>query len=91
MISLYRKNEEASFFFIGASSEKESMNLENTQRFRIYKRVMQNFFSPLKFIHVEDKQQSFYLIQNKIPNANMLVKAIEAIRCHLSVDAEETD
>ena len=41
------------------------------KRFRVYKMVMENFFSPEKFNHFREESRSVYLLINKdnsIPN-----------------------
>lgn len=62
MVSLFFKNKNLSFGFIGANLVTENTN--NTKRFRIYRQVMENFFSPLYFSHYSLQQESAYLILN---------------------------
>jgi len=62
MISLFPKNPKISYGFIGASSIKESIH--NTKRFRIYRQVMENFFSPIHFSHYSLSEESVYLMLN---------------------------
>jgi hypothetical protein len=49
MIKFFKDEPTASFGFIGANSLSE--NREETKRFNIYKKVMENFFSPVHFAH----------------------------------------
>lgn len=62
MRAFYRKREEASFAFIGAAKLGESPN--DTQRFRIYTMVMENFFKPVEFQHVKIPIHSLYILVN---------------------------
>ena len=57
------KNPFASFAFIGSNSVNE--NRENTKRFRIYKQLMENIFSPLNFKHLSFLRESAYILINK--------------------------
>jgi hypothetical protein len=57
------KTPTASFGFIGEHSIGEEKN--NTQRFRIYKRVTENYFPADKFEHALNVENSSYLILNK--------------------------
>jgi len=62
MLSRYKLDNKVSFGFIGANLLGESIN--NTKRFRIYKQVMENFFSPIKFSHYSNPNDSTYLMLN---------------------------
>jgi len=62
MISRFRNNPKTSYGFIGANLLNESMN--NTKRFKIYRQVMENFFSPLHFTHYSLQKESVYLMLN---------------------------
>lgn len=57
----------ASFGFIGANtiSNGESEGEANTQRFRIYTKLMLNFFAKTAFSHLEEPSISAYLMVNK--------------------------
>jgi hypothetical protein len=63
MLSILSKFGSASFGFVGMNSDGES--LVNSKRFRVYKKAMQNTFSPILFEHKEYLQQSGYLILNR--------------------------
>lgn len=63
MLEIAAKNQLASFGYIGANSMEEVK--ENTKRFRIYNRVMQNFFLPANFAHHFLKTESTYLLLRK--------------------------
>lgn len=63
MIALYNKNPYCSFGFKGSNSDSELP--ANTKRFRIYKQVMEYFFSLEKFFHFYDKNSIAYLLLNK--------------------------
>ncbi len=63
MIDLYQKNPYSSFGFKGSNSIGEA-NI-NTKRFRIYRQVMEFFFSLERFFHFYDTKNSAYLLINK--------------------------
>lgn len=63
MIDFYEGDNMASFGFIGANTEGEKR--EETKRFRIYRKVMENFFSPLKFEHKVYQKESAYILLNR--------------------------
>jgi hypothetical protein len=63
IIYLYKKNPYSSFGFIGNNSADEEK--QNTTRFRVYKKVMENFFSLEKFYHFKDIKTSAYLLINR--------------------------
>lgn len=72
MISFYNANNLASFGFIGANSvnkkRKSTIITEgksNTQRFRIYKLLMFNYFGKETFAHAINKKYSAYLMINR--------------------------
>lgn len=73
---ILKKNENASFGFIGAprfiemDSELNAQNINddgtyrNTIRFRVYKSFVLRYFSPEKYQHIEFINSSAYLIKN---------------------------
>ncbi|MDQ2753798.1 MAG: hypothetical protein M3R72_12315 [Bacteroidota bacterium] len=67
MLLLYDDHPNASFAWIGVATamknKKEGKSL--TQRYRIYKNVMLNFFSTLNWFHYDDYITSTYLLINK--------------------------
>ncbi len=63
MIWLYKKDNLSSFGFIGANSENEDIG--NTKRFKLYVKMMLNFFPPELFEHEEYEENSAYLLLNK--------------------------
>lgn len=63
MVDFYNKNTNASFGFVGINLEGESK--VNTKRFRIYKKIMELFFPPNKFLHYSNPSQSAYLLLNR--------------------------
>lgn len=62
MLEVYRKRPFASFGFLGMPNSDEARG--NTQRYRIYKYVMQNFFPPTVFRHYPLDTHSAYLMLN---------------------------
>ena len=71
-----KENGEASLGFVGSNLVDE--NMQETKRYRIYSRVMQNFFSPFKFEHRFFPEKSVYLILNKSKDMDMLTQ--EAVK-----------
>mgnify|MGYP000021174237 FL=1 len=78
MLSIYEKDPEASFGFIGANGLDEDSTY-CTKRYRFYSRLMATYFSNEKFYHKENKAKSAYmLINNKVLDRNPdLVREIE--------------
>jgi len=54
MIDMYKEYPKASFGFIGVD-----------KRYPIYKRIMENVFSPNKFVHINEDPYNAYLLFNK--------------------------
>lgn len=63
MLDFYTENKHSSFGFIGAHSASESEN--NTKRFRLYRRVMEDKFSDINFQHIKYTEKSAYLMLNR--------------------------
>lgn len=70
---VYMKNNIASFGFIGESRPEEQDERQkvygdkkryNTQRFRVYSMISAKHFSPDKFEHISDKENSMYFLLN---------------------------
>ena len=70
MIKFFKDEPTASFGFIGANSISE--NREETKRFNIYKKVMENFFSPVHFAHHNYNKESAYILLNRKTSENSL-------------------
>lgn len=64
MLYFYSKNHYASFAIIGESSLNENTRY-NTKRFRVYKRILENLFSPFTFLHFSFPNESAYMLVNK--------------------------
>lgn len=64
MLYFYNKNHYASFAIIGESSLDENTH-NNTKRFRVYKRILENLFSPFRFLHLSFPNESAYILVNK--------------------------
>jgi hypothetical protein len=77
MLDLFERFPDASFGFIGTNSEDEDK--DSTQRFRIYKYLMENFFSPAQFSHYSYPQRSVYLLLNRIHKDPDLLLKIESM------------
>jgi hypothetical protein len=67
-IMRYKLNENprASFGFTGAPLESEKDDVTKpTKRFRLYKRIVENLFSPERFVHYQVEQANIYLLINR--------------------------
>ncbi len=76
MLDHYNENPYSSFGFVGINSLDEESK-ENTKRFRVYRRVMENFFSPVHFTHYVYEKQSAYLMLNKDSSEPDLLEKVE--------------
>jgi hypothetical protein len=67
MLFIYQRHPEASFAWMGIATvmknKKEGKSF--TQRYRIYRNVMMNFFSTEHWLHYDDYVTSTYLLINK--------------------------
>ena len=70
----FQENEEAFFCFLGSNLVSET--LAETKRYRLYSKVMQNFFSPLLFEHRIMPDKSLYLMLNKAKDMEMLTASL---------------
>lgn len=68
MLEIYHADDHASFGFIGSNNPDE--DIDNTKRFRFYKRIMATYFSEKYFIHQENISKSAYLMINRVELAN---------------------
>lgn len=66
MLDILKRNEDASFAFIGMPRHQERTN--HTTRYKIYSQIARRYFSPSSFDHLYDDQTSFYAILNKKSN-----------------------
>ena len=64
MLDVLRKDEKASFFFIGAEDEKDELGLA-TRRFRVYRRFVSSTVSDHLFEHYRRNDLSLYILVNK--------------------------
>lgn len=62
-LKIYEKYPLASFGFIGGNDIGEHKS--NNKRYRLYKKITENIFSPKKFYHYKDDKSSMYIIFNK--------------------------
>lgn len=81
MASLLNKTPTASFGFTGARSEGEDAT-KPSKRFKLYRRIMQVFFSPVNFAHYElPESNAYFLINRKAGDPEELLNKItEMIR-----------
>jgi hypothetical protein len=76
-LHFFKQNDEASFCFIGANLPSEG--LSETKRYRVYSRVMQNFFSPVRFEHRIVPEKSIYFMLNKAKDMSELTASIQQV------------
>ncbi|MEN0003622.1 MAG: hypothetical protein AAF798_05750 [Bacteroidota bacterium] len=77
LLNFYEENPYASFGFMGAILEGEA--LENTKRFRVYRRYIESIVSPVHFDHKVYLEKSCYLLINRLTASNIpdIVERIE--------------
>lgn len=65
-IDLYKANDQISFCFIGAPTQKEfqETGYNNTKRFRVYSLISKFLINPETFTHTEVTESSFYVLLN---------------------------
>jgi len=77
MLALLKENATASFCVLGTRSEREEK--PETKRFRVYKRVLQNFFSPLFFEHRAHAEKNLYFLINKQGNIDLILNSLAKV------------
>lgn len=67
MLEISSTNPLANFGFLGSNTIIENFNESRymTQRYRIYRQLMLNFFSEKSYYHIENQTNSAYLLLNK--------------------------
>lgn len=77
MLSIYEKNPNASFGFVGANRIGEST--QETKRYKIYSTIIATYLSDKFFYHKENKEKSAYLLINikSLSNSPSLISKIE--------------
>lgn len=79
ILDILHANSGASFAFIGAATKSVNKSETKilTQRFRIYKKLMYNFFNKSQWMHFDDIDTSTYLLipMNK-PNRTEYAKRV---------------
>ena len=64
MLDVLKKDNEASFFFVGAEDENDDLG-KATRRFRVYKRFTASVVSERLFEHYAIENESLYILVNK--------------------------
>lgn len=84
MLQVYRERPLASFMFTGSPLPGE-LDKKQTKRYRLYRRIMANFFSPVNFLHLVNEDQSLYLLLNKEKDAKegALLQRVEQMMIEL--------
>ena len=65
MLNYFEHDRCASFVFIGANDMGVAKTNVPSRRFRFYRRLMLNIFSPTNFIQASDPNNSIYLLVNR--------------------------
>jgi hypothetical protein len=83
MLEINDKYKTSSFGFIGSHTEsaKKHESKENTQRYRIYKRIMVTRFSEQHFKHVTNVNKSTYMLirRSELERMPDLVERLETL------------
>jgi hypothetical protein len=83
MLEINGKDNTSSFGFIGSHTEsaRKRESKENTQRYRIYKRIMVTYFSELHFKHVTNVDKSAYMLirQTELAKVPDLTEKLETL------------
>lgn len=77
MVQLKKDNAYASFGFIGMACIDE--NICNTKRFKVYGKISKKYFNPENFFHIENEENSTYLIVDKKQKTDMILDKIKEI------------
>lgn len=64
MLDVLKRDDKASFFFIGAEDEKDQKGMMS-RRFRLYRRFVLSTVSEEKFDHYRRNELSLYILVNK--------------------------
>lgn len=65
MLDVYKQDQEASFFFIGAEDEKDTLG-KATRRFNFYADFVLSVISDKHFIHYRNDLLSLYILVNRL-------------------------
>lgn len=77
LLQIHQESPFASFIVVGMNG-REEQTLENTKRYRVYKKVLENKFSPIEFDHFDLTQYSCYFMLNKShPDGENALKYVE--------------
>lgn len=83
MHSIWLKNPQASFGFIGANTynpvTKKEEKVDNTKRWRIYSYAMENHFGTNTFTHGSQVHNSSYVLFNKLKDIEKLSAQITSL------------
>jgi hypothetical protein len=85
MIDISLQNPLSNFGFLGSNTISENFNESKymTQRYRIYRQLMLNFFSENSYYHIENQTNSAYLLLNRA-NKNYKEQLIEIQKMFIS-------
>lgn len=87
MLDILKKNETASFAFIGMPRHDEDIKL--TTRYCVYREFCKKYFNPNSFDHFYDEEKSFYTLLNRKTDTNKLFKQVaELAKNELKEDGE---
>jgi hypothetical protein len=74
MLDILRRDELASFAFIGMPREQEE--LSTSKRYKVYREFCKRYFNPTSFDHYYDEENSFYALLNKKIDTSILNKQL---------------
>lgn len=75
LINEFMDRKHYSVGFVGNAGEEE--DTENTQRYRIYKQLVINSFSPISFLHICNINRSAYFLINKKKDVQQIKNLID--------------
>ena len=82
MLDVWKRDEKASFFFVGAEDERDELGFA-TRRFRVYQKFVSSVVSKLYFGHYAVKEESLYVLVNKkyvVNREEYASKIIQAVK-----------
>lgn len=85
MLDVLRRDEEASFFFIGAEDEKDVPGVM-PRRFRLYRKFVLSTVSDKRFDHFRWNELSLYVLVNKqfvVDTSGYAERVAQNVNCHL--------
>lgn len=66
LFDILRKNELASFAFVGEIGVNEKIKGKGSKRWRVYSLLMKTYVSEDRFVHLDEKNINAYIVLNKM-------------------------